>query len=77
MRLANEVDKRLNSMVTKFHGAKKLGDFEDNATRMRATELLADLRGKRKTQLNISGEIMHKGYITISPDDWDDDDSGS
>jgi len=50
-----------------------LGEFEDNTTRMRATELLARMRGRDKTNVEISGEVSVKGYVGVSPDDWDDD----
>jgi hypothetical protein len=57
MRLVRELNKRLNAMITKYWQDKSLGDFEDNSTRMRATELLADLLGKRKSEVAITGGL--------------------
>ncbi len=73
-RLAREIDNRLKATVVKFHLDKKLGDFADNATRMKATALLAEMFGRRKFQLEFSGEVVHKGYYVHSPDDWPDKD---
>ncbi len=75
-RLAEEIDKRLKATVVKHYLDEKLGDFADNATRMKATELLAEMLGRRKMQLAFSGEVAHKGYVNISPDDWDGDGDG-
>ncbi len=76
-RLAREIDNRLKAKVTKFHGAKNLGDFEDNATRMKATVLLAEIFGRLKLQLELSGEVLHKGYVNVSPDTWPDKDDSN
>lgn len=57
-RLAVEINKRLAAKVTKFHQDKIVCDVEDNATRMRATELLADLLHKRKTELDVHTDLV-------------------
>jgi hypothetical protein len=44
-RLAAEIEKRLNAMTARYYQDQSLGNFEDNATRMRATELLAQMNG--------------------------------
>jgi hypothetical protein len=53
-RLVIEINRRLNEVRTVIskHGVV---DSPDGSTRMRATELLAELRGKRKTSLSLSG----------------------
>jgi len=76
-RLLAEVDARLNAKVTKHYKDEELGDFEDNTTRTRATELLADILGVRKKEIKHTGEINIKGYIGVSPDDWDDEDNSA
>jgi hypothetical protein len=54
IRLLRELDKRLNQQKT-IVADKQALDVEDGPTRMRATELLADLLGKRKSQLEVFG----------------------
>jgi hypothetical protein len=54
-RLAREIEARLTAMETKFYQAQVIGDFEDNGTRMRATELLSRLLGKDKAALALTG----------------------
>ena len=76
-RLLQELEKRLNAKVTKFYQDENLGEFEDNTTQQRATELLADLLGKKKNQIELSGEVAVKGYVGVSPDDWDDPEPAS
>ena len=61
-RLLCELDKMLGAEVTKYYKDGSLGPHTDNATRMRATELLADLLGKRKAELNI-----HDDRVEIIP----------
>jgi hypothetical protein len=58
-RLLSEINKRLQAKFTKFYKNKKLGDFEDNITRQRATELLAEILGKRKSQI----DLHHSGSV--------------
>ncbi len=50
----------LEAVHTRFYQDKSLGDFTDNATRMRALELLVDLHGLRKQILE------HQGTVTIT-----------
>lgn len=56
VRLLREVQARLAAVETKFWQGKSLGEFSDNAVRMRATEVLADLLGKRKAELNLHAD---------------------
>jgi len=69
MRLIRELEARLQAKVTKHYQDQKLGEFEDNATRMKATELLADLLGKRKSELAISGHLEVNSAAEMSPDE--------
>jgi hypothetical protein len=55
MRLLQEIEKRYGAMETHFYQDKVVAECEDNGTRMRATELHADLLGRRKNQLEVSG----------------------
>jgi len=64
-RLLEEIHKRLNAKVTKFHQDKSLGQFEDNTTRMHATKLLADMHGKTKTESSLFGETGPPARIQI------------
>jgi hypothetical protein len=57
MRLLRELEKRLGAMETHFYQDQVVADCEDNGTRMRATDLLADLLGKRKAEVAISGHL--------------------
>lgn len=61
-RLLREVDKRLRAETTHFFQDKAVTDVEDNATRMRATELLARLLGKLRTDVD-----LHTDTISIIP----------
>lgn len=47
-RLAEEIDKGLNSMKTEFFKGEIVANCEDNTTRQRARELLADVLGAKK-----------------------------
>lgn len=47
-RLFRELNERLESMKTEFYKGKPIAECIDNTTRMRATELLADILGRRK-----------------------------
>ena len=58
LRIARELNKMLSAKVTKYYQDKSLGDHTDNAVRMRALELLADLNGKRKTDINLHTDII-------------------
>jgi len=61
-RLLREIERRLNARITKYFKDISLGEHTDNAVRMRATELLADLLGKRKAEL-----LLHHDIIEIKP----------
>lgn len=58
IRLLREVEKQLTATVTKYYQDQSLGDHTDNAVRMRATELLADLLGKRKAELDVHVDVV-------------------
>jgi hypothetical protein len=58
MRLLRELHKRLLAETTHFWQTEAVSNLTDNATRMRATELLAELLGKRKAELNIHHDIV-------------------
>jgi hypothetical protein len=58
MRLIREIENQLNAKITKYYQDQSLGDHTDNAVRMRATELLADLLGKRKADLTVHHDIV-------------------
>lgn len=56
-RLVREINLRLDAKVSKFYKGEFLGDFEDNRTRMQATELLADLLGKKKAEIDLNHHL--------------------
>jgi HSP20 family molecular chaperone IbpA len=53
-RLFHEINQRLGAQKTEFYEGRAVAEVEDNATRMRATELLADLHGVRKQSLDLN-----------------------
>jgi len=57
-RLLHELDQRLNATFTKYFKDISLGEHTDNAVRMRATELLADFLGKRRTDINLHSDLV-------------------
>ena len=59
-RLLAELNQKLSAKVTKYYQDESLGDHEDNATQMRAVELLADILGVKKREVKISGEIKNQ-----------------
>jgi len=61
-RLLLELEKRLNAEITKYYQDVSLGNHTDNAVRMRATELLAELLGKRKAEID-----LHTDSIEVIP----------
>ena len=73
-RLYHELDQRLKAKVTKFWQEVDLGEFEDNSTRMRATELLADILGLRKgnLNLNVGGQDGNELKITLHTENGSD-----
>ena len=60
----------LNAKKTEFYQGEAVAEVDDNGTRLRATELLAELLGHRKNALEIAGAIGIKSYVSVSPDDW-------
>jgi hypothetical protein len=62
MRFVRELDARLKAVVTKHYQDKSLGEFEDNGTRMRATELLGRILGKDAQRVD-----LHIDTIEIIP----------
>lgn len=54
MRVLQEEEKRLGAMKSEFYEGEEVAVVEDNGTRMRATELLADLN-RLRSKLEISG----------------------
>ena len=58
VRLVREIEKQLNAVVTRYFKDTSLGEHTDNAVRMRATELLADLLGKRKAELTLHHDLV-------------------
>jgi len=65
-RIFPKLEEMLEAKVTKFYQDQPLGDFTDNATRMRALELLADLHKLRKQEVKISGEITTRNEPDFS-----------
>lgn len=64
-RLMMELDKRLNAEHERFYQDKSLGTFEDNQTRMKATDLLADILGVKKREVKIDN--TYRGHIFLIP----------
>jgi hypothetical protein len=58
VRLLTELEARLRATFTKHWQNISLGEFTDNAVRMRATELLADRRGRRKAEVNLHTDTI-------------------
>ena len=56
-RIFPKLEEMLEAKVTKFYQDQSLGEFTDNATRMRALELLTDLHERRKQTLEVKGTI--------------------
>lgn len=74
-RIFPKLEEMLEAKITKFYQDRSLGEFTDNATRMRALELLADLHKLRKQEVKISGEITTRSepdLSTLSDHDLDD-----
>jgi hypothetical protein len=61
-RLAEEIDKGLNSMKTEFYKGHVVAECEDNTTRQRARELLADVLGAKKQNIKIEDETDNPIY---------------
>ncbi len=58
MRFLQELGKRYEATETKFYKGMAIAYVEDNATRMAATNLHANLLGKLKSQVEHSGTIV-------------------
>ena len=56
--LLRELRKRLRAKSTHFYQDMAVSDVEDNGTRMRATELLADLLGRRRAELTLHHDVV-------------------
>jgi len=73
-RLLYELEQRLKAKTTKHYQDKSLGEFEDNNTRMRATELLSDILGVKQKEISI--DHTYHGHVVLIPaearsiDDW-------
>ena len=72
LRLIREINKRFRAKRTEFYQGKAVATLTDNTNLQRNTELLADILGRRKTEVELSGAVAVKGYIGWSPDNWDD-----
>ena len=74
-RLAQELDLRLKANTERFFKDESLGIFDDNATRMRATELLSDFLKKRekgdKVNVNTSVAVGNAVHIYLPENDRD------
>jgi hypothetical protein len=65
-RVAQEIERGLNAMKTEFYQGERVADVEDNATRSRVLELLADLHGLRKHEVKLSGQITTRTEPDLS-----------
>ena len=68
-RLAYEVGLRLEAETTKFYQDEELGEYADNGVRMQATKLLAELRGKTNSGININTTTNVQVNVQLSPED--------
>lgn len=67
MRLASSLDALLMAKKTEFYQGVPVAEVEDNSTRIRATELLAELRGRRKHEVSVVSELPQ--LVMRFPDD--------
>ena len=51
----------LKAKKTEFYKGKSVATCEDNATQMRALELLVELHGLKKREI----DIQHEGHVTV------------
>ena len=73
VRLLEELEKRLNAKSTKFYKDERHDDIEDNTTQMRATELLADLHGKRRAKVEVAhSDAVEENVHIYLPDNGRD-----
>ncbi len=64
-RLARKLNELLDAEVTRYWQGVSLGEHTDNATRIRAAELLAELRGHRKQKLEHSGTVAEAATVRV------------
>lgn len=64
-RILREIDEGLGATVDRYYQDILLGTYADGYRRQRCLELLADLHGKRKTQ--IDHDVTHHGQIILMP----------
>jgi len=69
--LAEGINWALKAKRSEFYQGALVAEVEDNGTRMRAIELIAELLGHRKQAVELAGTLGLKGYIGWSPDEWD------
>jgi post-segregation antitoxin (ccd killing protein) len=68
-RFAKELNLRYGSEKTEFYQGEEVATVKDNATRMRATELHANVLGITKTSLDVSGTIGVSVAAEMSPEE--------
>ena len=75
--LLRELRRMLRAKKDYFYLGKPIeGDFEDNATQMRCVELLADLHGRRKNVVEVTGKVpLNIQYELITPIEETDSES--
>lgn len=78
---ADEVLLRLGSMAKGEAPTKRVvrtgedsGSDERHYDQAKALELVGKAFGLFKEQIEVSGELRFKGYETVGPDDWNEDD---
>lgn len=78
-RLAHEINARLEANATEFYQGDVVAEVEDNGTRMRATVLLAELRGKKREKLDVkhSGTVKQEVIVYIPDNGRGDQADGS
>jgi hypothetical protein len=65
-RLANELAKKLEAKKSEFYQGEEVAVVDDNGTQMRAVELLADLLGKRKTDITLNTQPAEGLTLVLS-----------
>lgn len=72
LELFNEKEERL-IVANMIANAKRKGMAAANSATNAATWLWDRKYGKVKDQIEHSGAVDLKGYVTVSPDDWDEE----
>lgn len=67
MRLAADLGELLQAKKTEFYRGRPVADCTDNGTRMRAVELLAELLGRKKLDVNLISDLPR--VVMQYPDD--------